>query len=248
MPASIYAEALLNIRQVTVSVSLSSGCDESTNLSLSPDGTRLQVHHQGHTAGIRLPFPVVHPGAQPALPQEPGAEEFSFRLPLAPDHGRADAPTYAPAAWSAEALAGATTALACRSCGEEWASAGCVRHWKNLPDEDWAEMMELWHCHKPDVVPDNEEHNHDGGAPAANGHGNKGYASTNKLTAQASTGLVGVHSVLLSPDDCLGLEVCFFRLAELSIHNPIRQELQSLFSFFFCVSALYGHQEGGLSL
>lgn len=36
---------------------------------------------------------------------------------------------------------------ACRLCGKELST----KIWKDMPSEHWAELMDFWHCHKPDA-------------------------------------------------------------------------------------------------
>lgn len=67
---------------------------------------------------------------------------------------------------------------------------------KDLPSETWAEMMELWHCHKPD-----EPHSHDTGSQS------KGYSAASKLSVQTGTLLIDTLTFLLSQTDCTNIEV-----------------------------------------
>lgn len=199
MASSIYAESLLNLRQVTVCISLPSEADTSTTLSLSANNTVLEVHHQSHTASLELPA-AVSSASSPKVPPH-AKQDISLRLPFATEepHAGPCSGQESTSAWSAQALADVEE-LACQACGAPWISSGPIKDWKDLPNEDWAEMMELWHCHKPHVP---HAQNGDGTG------GTKGYAAANKLTAQPGVGLVGVSSVLVSPEDCSGIEVCY---------------------------------------
>lgn len=197
MASSTYAEALLNIRQTTLCISLPSPHDTTTKLTLSPDRKILEVHHQSRIATVRLPIAVAN-SASLKLPHQP-TKEVSLRLPFATDtrpvslcrtHQRCPA-------WSAKALADVQEVF-CQACGHVWICASRIKHWKNLPNEDWAEMMDLWHCHKPP----NPTAENGAGSTGANG-----YAASAKLVAQSGVGLVGVSSVLFSPEDCSGLQV-----------------------------------------
>jgi len=87
--------------------------------------------------------------------------------------------------------------------------------WKDLPSADWAEMMDLWHCHKPDK--------HENGHEDENGKGNddhqkrwvekvphsndengvvKGCGEVNQVTALPGTVLVDVSSFVVADGDC----------------------------------------------
>ncbi|KAK9472524.1 HECT-like ubiquitin-conjugating enzyme-binding-domain-containing protein [Dipodascopsis tothii] len=57
------------------------------------------------------------------------------------------APEPAPVPLPAGALAGRP--LECAACGHELLAAD-ARRALDLPSENWAEMMDFWHCHKPD--------------------------------------------------------------------------------------------------
>ncbi|KAL3457861.1 ubiquitin-conjugating enzyme E2-binding protein [Aspergillus heterothallicus] len=77
--------------------------------------------------------------------------------------------------------------------------------WKDLPSGNWAEMMDFWHCHKPD------EHENDEDAAAHQSAEDenskvKGYGASNQLLAVPGTVLIDVATFLVSDRDCKGLE------------------------------------------
>ncbi|KAL4882757.1 ubiquitin-conjugating enzyme E2-binding protein [Aspergillus karnatakaensis] len=77
--------------------------------------------------------------------------------------------------------------------------------WKDLPSGNWAEMMDFWHCHKPDP---HEEHGAGGTAQHAIEDENskvKGYGASNQVLATPGTVLVDVATFLVSDVDCKGL-------------------------------------------
>ncbi|KAF4989583.1 hypothetical protein FGRMN_9045 [Fusarium graminum] len=65
-----------------------------------------------------------------------------------------------------------------------------------LPSENWAEMMEFWHCHKP------HDHEHQDPESLAS----KGYGANHAISAQQGTGFVDLTSFLFSEPDCRGLK------------------------------------------
>ncbi|KAL5688518.1 hypothetical protein EMGR_000746 [Emarellia grisea] len=71
--------------------------------------------------------------------------------------------------------------------------------WKDLPSGNWAEMMDFWHCHKPDP-PEGHRHVEDPNAQT------KGYGAANQVVATAGTVLVDVATFLVSEADCGGLK------------------------------------------
>ncbi|KAI4177981.1 MAG: hypothetical protein LQ343_000065 [Gyalolechia ehrenbergii] len=64
--------------------------------------------------------------------------------------------------------------------------------WKDLPSENWAEMMDFWHCHKPDTD-DTIYHYQDGLS--------KGYGAASTIESIAGVGLLDPMYLLLSHDD-----------------------------------------------
>ncbi|KAE8351330.1 ubiquitin-conjugating enzyme E2-binding protein [Aspergillus coremiiformis] len=78
--------------------------------------------------------------------------------------------------------------------------------WKDLPSGNWAEMMDFWHCHKPDS---HEGHDHDdiNGVTAEDSNATvKGYGAANQVVATPGTILVDVATFLITEPDCSGLK------------------------------------------
>ncbi|GES57619.1 ubiquitin-conjugating enzyme E2-binding protein [Aspergillus terreus] len=78
--------------------------------------------------------------------------------------------------------------------------------WKDLPSGNWAEMMDFWHCHKPDPEPDTaaaatENLSQEQSAVV------KGYGAANRVVATPGTVLVDVATFLVSGTDCRGVNV-----------------------------------------
>jgi ubiquitin-protein ligase E3 D len=89
----------------------------------------------------------------------------------------------------------ASPALQCRRCATRLLAPGRVREWRDLPSENWAEMMEFWHCHKP----------HEPGRETAGAE--RAYAAGRKLVALEGVGFVDLVSFLLAERDCTNLKV-----------------------------------------
>ena len=149
---SIYAELLSNIRQVSLAVSLCSPSDSSTRVFVAADGCSLQLTHHGKLTTLQLPAMVALGNV--LLPiQRRGSASLSWRLPLAAQasSGKRDASAIHGAAagmWSAFDLVDGSE-VRCRQCSTTLVARGRIAAWKDLPSENWAEMMEFWHCHKP---------------------------------------------------------------------------------------------------
>ncbi|KAL2838846.1 ubiquitin-conjugating enzyme E2-binding protein [Aspergillus pseudodeflectus] len=148
--------------------------------------------------------------------------EFSYRMPVDEEDVQRSAldevmDAFVP--WAAGDM-DPYTKLRCRKCESilldvpelgtavasptgESQSAGWT--WKDLPSGNWAEMMDFWHCHKPD------EHEHDDDAAAKQSAENenskvKGYGASNQVLASSGTVLVDVATFLVSDRDCKGLK------------------------------------------
>ncbi|KAH8675892.1 ubiquitin-conjugating enzyme E2-binding protein [Xylariales sp. PMI_506] len=193
----IYAELLSNIRQVSVACSLTSPIASTTKANVSPDGLTLSVFHGDVERLVQLPAKVSAPAQLPI--QNRDSLVLSWRLPLAPSQpttmlSSMDAQVVP---WSAQDLQ-PDAVVKCRACKTPVVSAGLVKTWKDLPSENWAEMMEFWHCHKP--------HNH-GEDPS--GHDTlattRGYGANTRIAAQAGTGFVDLASFLFHNQDCTNL-------------------------------------------
>ncbi|PLB52637.1 hypothetical protein P170DRAFT_350937 [Aspergillus steynii IBT 23096] len=74
--------------------------------------------------------------------------------------------------------------------------------WKDLPSGNWAEMMDFWHCHKPDPEPEEGEDKGDEDPNATV----KGYGAANQLVAIPGTVLVDVATFLVAEAECKGLK------------------------------------------
>lgn len=192
----IYAELLSNIRQISVIVALHTPCDGSTKVELSPDGLRFILIHGAKTTILSLPGQVA-PNSQ--LQKQPiGSKELSWRLPLASQLPRAEESQSNEAPWSAASLT-EDAEFQCRDCKAVVVKKGSIKTWKDLPSENWAEMMDFWHCHKPDVP-----HTHGSSDQPVP---DKGYGANTKFCANAGVGFVDLTTFLLSHADCAGIQV-----------------------------------------
>jgi hypothetical protein len=193
MPIHIYAEHLINIRTLTIQVSLPTRSDESTALSL--DGNIFTLSHQGETAKITLPVSIPDfERVKLSVPSAPSANlSFRMRLDDTSPRDSQNAETVIP--WTATSLS-PEVELQCKACHAEILPRGQIQTWKDLPSEGWAEMMEFWHCHKP-----NEPHDHEHQTDK------KGYSADSMLAITPSVGLVNATSFILAADDCKNIKV-----------------------------------------
>ncbi|KAF2459792.1 HECT-like ubiquitin-conjugating enzyme-binding-domain-containing protein [Lineolata rhizophorae] len=215
---AIYAEHLLHTRTISVHAAFAplAAAPPALGAALAPDRLALLVRRGDQRAALALAAPVAAPAPAPAgpldLPLPRGAARagaFALRLRV----GAAAAGVAAEDArenvvpWSGAALAAAAgggeegagrDVAACVRCG------GCrggvlraekARAWRDLPREDWAEMMEFWHCHKP------------GGGGEGEGGEAKGYAAGGRV--RALEGVVGVAKAyfLVEEEACVNVEL-----------------------------------------
>jgi hypothetical protein len=189
--SNLYAEYLPNIKTLAITAVLETPRDDDTALWLTKDRTKLILQHADNSYRITLPAKVIGQGAQHLQLPSTGQRHCVNRVSAEPIFTAEE--TFIP--WTASAL-DPQTELRCKQCNAV-ISAGNIRVWKDLPSEAWAEMMDLWHCHKP-----SEPEPTDDDSPVK-----KGYAAGNKLVAQLGVGLVDVMSFLLVQQDCGNIEV-----------------------------------------
>jgi len=214
-----YCELLSNIKQVSVSIEfVDENQDEEKqdenggliarntatdpeSVTLHPSKRVLNVVYSG-TAGplhVFLPTPV-----QIVLDRRPPRNVF--RLPVLLNYLSSTAfgelNLDFPAPWDAEylnavdditpALSSTRISINCASCNTVIVPERQVAEWRNLPSEHWADLMDLWHCHKP----------HD---ENQNGDGKGKYAGVGRISAIRGVGLVDPMYFLIMKDDCKGI-------------------------------------------
>ncbi|KAK0256388.1 hypothetical protein LTR91_020430 [Friedmanniomyces endolithicus] len=199
----LYAEHLQNIRTLSIQASLSTVSNQATKATLSADGHYLTVEHEGEKVAIRLPVSLgSHGDATLTIPAAP-TKDLTFRLNVGQKPETHDAlsnSVHKPEniiPWMAGELT-PETAVSCATCHAEIVRSGQIRQWKDLPSEGWAEMMDFWHCHKPD-----EPHDHAHEAENVS----RGFAANSRLTVRPGMGLVGPMDFLFAAEDCSELEV-----------------------------------------
>ena len=204
----LYAELLLHIRTITLFASLRSHHTRETKARLDADGNLITVSHEGYKATIRLPIQVDGRGdAALELPAQPPSKELTLRLQMEEQEDSemlglmAEARKTNIVPWDGVTLSKQDSGIEarCKNCEGVVLKKEAVNVWKDLPNENWAEMMDFWHCHKPD-----EDHLHDHAHKIGV---QKGYAAGNRLTATEGTVFVDLTSLLLKERDCDGAKV-----------------------------------------
>lgn len=244
LPLTLHAEFLPNIRQTTLYITHPAVLQPTITLSDSRRAVivSLPAPLEDVSETIKLPARV-NAESRRVLDLElnrrrqcidgaraedgDGRREMSFRMQIDPGEivvqGEEITGDYVP--WMAGDM-GSLTRLRCRGCGnvvldERFskddnangsASTGWI--WKDLPSGNWAEMMDFWHCHKPDS---RDEHGHDNTHEDDHNDENfvsiqernsevKGYGAANRVVATSGTVLVDVATFLVAEVDCRGLK------------------------------------------
>lgn len=193
----LYAEALMHIRQLTLHASLETDKNEHTKILISSDKHIITAIHDGESSSIYLPtqisgtadvtFPFDRKTEISARVQIDDAEQLKAG---SDDLAGIEVP------WCATDLS-ETTSARCKGCTSEILEGGKVITWKDLPSDHWADLMDVWFCHKP-----HNDHTPDHHAAEA-----KGFSAKSKITAQPRTGLVDAVSFMLHRDDCSSIQV-----------------------------------------
>lgn len=198
----LYAEHLHNIRTLSIQASLATKSNKETKATLSADGSRLTLKHEGQDASIQLPITNLGSENEATLtiPAAP-TRELNIRLNIEekPGSGLLSDRTISEEniiPWMSSDLSHETE-VCCASCEAVLIKRGAIKQWKDLPSEGWAEMMDFWHCHKPDVPLDR----HSTDAPE------RGISANSKLVVEQGVGLVGPMDLLFAQDHCTSLEV-----------------------------------------
>jgi ubiquitin-protein ligase E3 D len=192
----LYAELLIHIRQLTLHASLQNEKNNDTKILLSFDKKVITVLHKGESASLYLPTQISGK-ANITFPTKKETD-LSARLVIEDESelvkaidGREEGINVP---WCAKDL-GETVVVECKNCANVLVEAGKVKEWKDLPSENWADLMDLWFCHKPHEV---------GVEDAA---ASKGISAESKPSVAPGVGLVDVMSLLLHKEDCKGVKV-----------------------------------------
>lgn len=213
----LYAEALTNIRQLTLHASLQTEKNEHTKVLISSDKNIITALHDGESSSIYLPTQISGT-AKVTFPTDKRTE-FSVRLQIDDTSqlkGAHDEPGGIEVPWCASDLS-QKTAIRCKNCNAEIMHSGTVTIWKDLPSDHWAELMDMWFCHKP-----HEAHSTEDEAARF-----RGFSSKSKIAATSGIGLVDTVSFLLHRDDCLETQVSAVSVCNFAYMFPPWREERS---------------------
>ena len=188
----LYSELLLNIRYVNVFVVLPSYQTDKTTVKLSPDRKFFHLSHDSKSFSIELPCEVS--GDSDLVIPVILEKSLLFRLQLSDNINSAGLFAQVESPFPAHSLS-ATTQIACSSC-QSTITEGKIETWRDVPRENWAEMMDFWHCHRP-----NDSHIYAGSVAS------EGYAASNVILARQGLGLVDKCHLIVFGKDCSNIEV-----------------------------------------
>lgn len=217
---NIYAEFLPRLGRISVVIHLPTEATHKTKVLVARDGLHLIVDHEGISTKLRLPVKTRIAGEHLPGEVKPGLIKMSWRLFPTPEEVQAAqhvAPDSVP--WSAADLRPGLS-VTCRACDETIVPGETIKTFKDLPSENWAEMMEFWHCHKPTDT-------HSTGPKAADAQNkaseddlaSRGYGANSIISAQEGVGFVDLMTILFSQSDCKCLMVSISNIIK-SIVDP----------------------------
>lgn len=197
------SEYLSRIKSVAISIQLPEGYD-IIKLSFK-DTERAIVHFRDcdggeHSEPVLLAEEISYSVTQTDQPVGETTNTISFRLPAVPNEKKGHASSFFGTSkvvtpWSAREFSthSESVDIACAQCGQILVTHNPSRNWKQLPSENWAEMMDFWHCHKPEKKKDgtNGISDHD--------QHNPGYAIS-RFVPTETINFVGLTYFLINPE------------------------------------------------
>jgi ubiquitin-protein ligase E3 D len=221
----LYAETLTHIKQLTLHATLQTEKNEHTKVLVSSDKKIITVLHEGESSAIYLPTQISGT-AYVTFPYD-RRTEISTRLQIEDseqlyepkeESGLVEVP------WSAGSMS-EQTSITCSQCDATILSTGQTSDWRDMPSESWADLMDLWYCHKPH---DNNIQDNDHAAQV------RGFSAKSKLVAGPGLCLIDTVSFLLDRHDCANIEVSppFCLSHERRKHFPNLASRKKLFRFW----------------
>lgn len=209
----VYAELLRSLNQVSVFVDLPTPVTASSNthLELADLGSSLTLYHGPDRQQQKWDISIQLPSCVKPLPKSSmllhipvGATSWSVKLPVLPS-GDSDSrreTNYVP--WSAPELNSLQPGFSCARCHVTVLGRDRIRSWKDLPSENWAEMMDFWHCHKP---PHGKGEDLEKGESLTLAKERNAGKTMGGFVPTQGVGLVGLTYFLVNMVDCIGVDV-----------------------------------------
>lgn len=192
----LYAEILTHIRQLSLHASLQTAKTEGTKVDVSTDKKVITVEHDGETQKLYLPTGIS--GTAQVIFPIVKETEVSARIQIDDEHEwKCNINNEIEAPWMAADLT-KDNIIQCRQCKATVLPHGAISQWKDLPSENWAELMDFWFCHKP------HDESSNGVEDAAQ---SKGFAAKSKLGVTRGTGMTDLTSIVLHHGDSQNTKV-----------------------------------------
>lgn len=211
----VYAELLPHISDISISLTLPDRDEDASSgniLKLLPSRQDILISYHDQKGSLRLPARALPNNAElrphtlkRATGERVASNVTSYSLKtdtsiqsLAPFD-----PSDIPIPWTGKVMS-AETRIRCRTCETPFfePSGSNEMAWKDLPSADWAELMDIWHCHKPDSHEDEDKQRGDSETAAA-----KGYGAENQTVCRDNTVLVDALHFYPTEASCIGVEV-----------------------------------------
>ena len=146
---NLYAEFLLNVRCVTLYGTLRNRSKTYTKAHVDSDEKTISLTYDGQVTRITLPLGIKIKGSV-GFPVSTDTADLSLRLEILEEnvvpHGlRVENDSI----WSANSLS-PSSVLACKHCQSILVGKRGLQ-WKDLPRGMWAEALDQWYCHRPEV-------------------------------------------------------------------------------------------------
>lgn len=220
----MYAEYLPKLQKISIVISLPTPSEWKTKILIGEDANTLHVYHETISTKMALPVNSSIRDEQLGFGSSeisPGHTKLSWRIKPADSvikAAEAMAKTGAEVVrvpWSAADL-NVEVDVVCRKCRSVILTKEKLKQWKDLPSENWAEMMEFWHCHKPITANGDKEDygdtdSHTDGPASSKASddplASRGYGANMAITAQSGVGFVDLTNFLFYGQDCRGLMV-----------------------------------------
>lgn len=224
----LYAEYLPKLQKISIVISLHTPAECKTKVIIGKDANTLELHHK--TVTTRLVLPVNSSNQDMYLDFgnrgiSPGQTKLTWRIEPADAVIKAAKAAARPGIeflrvpWSAADLVNDVD-IVCRKCRAIILSKDNLGEWRDLPSENWAEMMEFWHCHKPTIAKGDKEETKVKGGHANESNGScdhskasddhlasRGYGANSAISARSGIGFVDLTKFLFFGEDCRGVTV-----------------------------------------
>jgi hypothetical protein len=223
---TFFAECLPRLGIINLQVSLGNPSTDATVLITTSTSATSLLRHHGLETAILLPRDASN---SDTIPFPSGQKVVTARIPCMAVKDPNELPQTALSAEDIHARwRSRNPGIYCVKCGRQVVKGGKISRWKELPSDSWIEYSDYWMCH-PSTAADSHFPGH--GHSHSHGHAHSVDHSQPPrqiptITAIPGTGLIGLTSLLLHPDDLQSIQTVHF-----PYHPPLFRLLSLLLSF-----------------